>query len=570
MKNRLEYHPLPPELADAGQFNRPLSPAAPSAMPEPTPEMRKRMEQDQIRQEARMPYADLFQSGSASAGGLTMPYRLYVPEDMEPGQKYPMVVFLHGGGERGKDNRKQLLANDGACVWVRGQREKDEPRCFVLAMQCPENRAGWLERHLLVLAAALDDLEKKYPVDTDRVCLTGMSMGGGGCWRMNYMFPNRFSAVAACCSACAIRTDGTIDPKAIAEAAEGFRNKPLWLFHAADDFVVTPESSRCLAAAISAQQQGPEQTFFYTEYPAEYGLNHGCWDLAYENRIMRAWLLQQTIAPAVPGPMPEMDNPPPEFQEKMQRDELEKEARKEYLARFEDREKTVPNLKMKYRLFAPEHRDPEKVYPIVVFLHGIGECGSDNTAQILSYEGAVSWVRAQDAGTIEPCFVLAPQCPLPIPGNRWEDEYLELAAEILTELQAEFPLDENRIYLTGLSLGGFGVWNLNRLHPDRYAALVTCCPAAVQGDMFAPVVDEAGIRACAGALREKPLWMFHAEDDGAVPVETTKRMCSLLQEQGKTDFRVTIYPAEEHWNHGCWEPTYRNTEMQQWLMAQRR
>ena len=289
-----DYRPLPDALNDVGAFAKPMPLPAELPPMELPPEFAAQAAREKAEQQARMAYVDLFQAGEAAYGGLTMPYRLYVPK-LEDGKRYPLVVFLHGGGERGSDNVLPLIANDGALIWVKDQLEGTGEPCFVLAAQCPEEGFGWMEPHLLVCSTALDAVIAAYPVDESRLYLTGMSMGGGGSWRMNYMFPDRFAAVVPMCSAACIGGPGEVDQTGVGLAADAFAGKPLWIFHAADDVVVTPETSRSLVRALEARGQVRDRDFYYTEYPAECGYSHACWAPAYADPTLRRWLFRQTL-----------------------------------------------------------------------------------------------------------------------------------------------------------------------------------------------------------------------------------------------------------------------------------
>lgn len=537
----------------------------------PTPEMQARMARDRQLKEARRPLAEQFSVGTVPCGEITMPYRLYVPEKLEPGKAYPLVLFFHGGGERGNDNSAQLLANEGALSWVRDQMEDPEKACFVLAPQLSAGAEGWLEAQLLAVNAALEAVLAAYPVDENRLYLTGMSLGGAACWYMNFMYPGRFAAATACCPAVG-NTPEQMEPSVCDALASAFVGRNLWLFHAEDDPVVPVGVSRRLVDALTAQGGCRDRDFFYTEYPAEMGLSHGCWEAAYELGLMRRWLLAQDLSlPPMPEHPGKPDEIPPEMREMVAQMERERTERTPYLPRFREGIQTRDGISVRYRLYVPEGLGPEKKYPMIVFLHGIGECGNDNIAPLVASDGGTGWVAAQDRGEIGPCFVLVPQCPNPIPGLRWEEEYLRLVGDALTELAEALPVDEKRVYATGLSLGGYGVWNLVRMFPGRFAAAVTCCPACVAGSMMDNHVDEAGLANCAQALKEIPLWLFHAEDDPAVPVTVTKAMDSRLQSLGRRpggDYHVTIYPAERHYGHACWGPALSSPEMRQWLLSQ--
>lgn len=288
-----DYRPLPPCLAhNCGFHDGPPEGAQPPdgfVLPPNFEEMRKK---EQAAKARRLPLAEQFQAGSLEVEGLTMPYRLYVPQNLTPGKLYPMVIFFHGAGERGIDNLAQLTAYDAAHVWIWDQQDGGEP-CFVLAPQMTGD--GWLESPLLAASRIIDTVTDQYPIDPKRLYLTGMSMGGGACWRMNYMFPHRFAAVVPLCPHCGLNMQGKIDPEAIELVADSFVNKPLWLFHAEDDMVVTVETSRQLTAALEQRGMIRGKDFFYTEYPAACRYNHGCWNIAYADKAMRQWLLQQSL-----------------------------------------------------------------------------------------------------------------------------------------------------------------------------------------------------------------------------------------------------------------------------------
>ena len=571
------YHPLPENLNHGCGFGAASQPPKDVALPEgftPPPGFAEIVKREAVEKEARRLLADKFLSDSAQWNGLTLNYRLYVPNDLEPNQKYPLVMFLHGGGERGSDNEVQLLANDGAVIWVRDQEENPELKCFVLAPQSPAEGPGWLEHHLLTAAKALEDVMGRYPVDEHRLYLTGMSMGGAGCWRINYMFPDLFAAVVPVCSACGMDEEKNIDPQAVDVVAQAFLNKPLWLFHAADDAVVPCNTSRELAKALESKGKKQGEDFYFTEYPAECGYNHGSWGPAYRWTLMRRWLFQQTTLPAAPlGPPEDMDLPfpPMDMEEMFARERAEKETRKTWLSRFEAHACVSPDVTVPYRLFVPEKADGPA--PLVVVLHGIGGCGCDNMGQILDNDGVIDWIKAQEQGLLCPCYIMAPQCPNPIPNLKWEEEYLALVGREIRSLCEAHSIDTHRIYLTGLSLGGYGCWNLNRMFPDLFAAVVPCCPACLKGTMMNNVIDRAGMELCAPSLIDKPVWMFHAEDDMAVPVATTKDMVSLFEAAGKqkdSDFRLTLYPAELGYNHFCWDPAYKTPALFSWLTEQKK
>jgi predicted peptidase len=227
---------------------------------------------------------------------------------------------------------------------------------------------------------------------------------------------------------------------------------------------------------------------------------------------------------------------------------------------------------MAYRLFVPADYDPTRVYPLVFFLHGAGERGSDNEAQLISAQGATVWAKPEEQSK-HPAFVLAPQCPGDADSNKdgWtslmtkgvKEPYavrpeLETAYDLLEHVIGTYSIDRNRIYCTGVSMGAFGAWALAVEHPDVFAAIV----AASGG----------GDPARLPALAKTPVWVFHAVKDPTIPVSFAKTTVKALAGAGGSP-RYTEYPADAYFYpvaHVSWVPAYANTEMRDWLFSQSR
>jgi predicted peptidase len=218
---------------------------------------------------------------------LRLPYRLLVPSDLNSGEKCPLVVLFHGSGERGDDNEKQLL--NGVERFAKPESQAEHP-CFVLVPQCPLYLDGqpimWTgERekvHLLELApepaaplqTALELLfmvEGKYPVDPDRVYITGISMGGFATWEALIRYPQNFAAAIPVCGG------GDVS------FADRIKHIPIWAFHGAEDPVVPVNCSRSMIENL--EQAGGNSR--YTEYP---GVGHNSWDRAYAEAELLSWL----------------------------------------------------------------------------------------------------------------------------------------------------------------------------------------------------------------------------------------------------------------------------------------
>jgi predicted peptidase len=218
-------------------------------------------------------------------------------------------------------------------------------------------------------------------------------------------------------------------------------------------------------------------------------------------------------------------------------------------------------MTLPYRLLIPENYDPKKRYPLVVFLHGAGERGEDNKAQLV--HGVAEFVKPDNRQKY-PCFLIAPQCPT---GKRWAEvdwgaeshtmpkepsEPGRLTLELIAALQKEFPIDAKRLYLTGLSMGGYGTWDLISRRPELFAAAVPVCGG--------------GDEAAAARIAKIPIWVFHGAKDRAVKVDRSRNMVNALKKAGGNP-RYTEYPDV---GHDSWVPAYHDAEMFAWLFAQKK
>lgn len=216
-----------------------------------------------------------------------------------------------------------------------------------------------------------------------------------------------------------------------------------------------------------------------------------------------------------------------------------------------------------YRLFVPRKYEADKKYPLVVFLHGAGGRGRDNKSQLENAE--VLRLIRDDVQAQHPCFLVAPQCPT---GHQWvtvpwglespqrtpekPSRPMRLLLELLDRLDAEFRIDPQRRYATGLSMGGFGTMDLLARRPDYWAAAVAVCG----GDVDARLNEVAKI----------PLWVFHGSADTVVPPARTRHVVEAIRAAGgKPEY--TIYPGV---GHNCWTRAYTDPLLVDWLFAQKR
>ena len=219
----------------------------------------------------------------------TLPYRLFVPKDYSPNKKYPVVLFHHGGGGTGNDNRRNL---EGACVheWILPKAQAKHP-CFIVVPQIPgkdsksskslQAAKEVMRLRIRTIHEILDRLEKEFSIDKSREYVTGLSFGGTCTWLSMIERPNRFAAGVPICAG-----DWLMN-LSISERGKEFAQFPLWIFHGDADKVIPVEDSRKIVNALRAAGGTPK----YTEYP---GVNHYCWDKAYRNPKLIEWLFAQT------------------------------------------------------------------------------------------------------------------------------------------------------------------------------------------------------------------------------------------------------------------------------------
>ena len=198
-----------------------------------------------------------------------------------------------------------------------------------------------------------------------------------------------------------------------------------------------------------------------------------------------------------------------------------------------------------YRLMSSAKTKSGERYPLVVFLHGAGEKGDDNQAQLLGLPEQMA-----EAGWRKrfPCFLLAPQCPTQSYWTNLDDEMIGLIREVM-ERQ---PIDPERVYLTGLSMGGFGCWALAAKEPELFAAVVPICGG--------------GDPASASRLAKIPIWAVHGDADLAVPVEQSRTMIAAIREAGGKPNYTELKGVE----HNSWTQTYRDPNgVLKWMFEQR-
>ena len=209
----------------------------------------------------------------------------------------------------------------------------------------------------------------------------------------------------------------------------------------------------------------------------------------------------------------------------------------------------------------------EKRWPLLVFLHGAGERGSDiwmvakhGPPKLLRPETSAAAnekpedrerCEAATTALAENFIVVSPQCPV---DANWNDDAV---GALIDEIAAKHRVDSRRVYLAGLSMGGFGTWSLGVKFPQRFAAIVPICGGGSIVDALLIAKDRKP------ALLRLGVWAFHGALDPTVPVAQSEAMVAALKKVGATDVQITIYPAAKH---DSWTETFNNPDLYAWLL----
>src|SRR6185295_545800 len=214
--------------------------------------------------------------------------------------------------------------------------------------------------------------------------------------------------------------------------------------------------------------------------------------------------------------------------------------------------KATKTIRADYLLFLPKGYDAnaEKRWPMIFFLHGAGERGTNIWK--VAVHGPPKIVKDKPDF---PFIVVSPQCPA---GQRWDNETL---LALLDDVTKNYRVDKGRVYLTGLSMGGFGTWSLGLAYPERFAAIAPICGG---GD---PLVLLLADSRKVNALKTLPVWAFHGGKDPVVKLEESQRMVDALKKFGTKEVELTVYPDAQH---DSWTETYNNPKLYDWFLQHER
>jgi len=204
----------------------------------------------------------------------------------------------------------------------------------------------------------------------------------------------------------------------------------------------------------------------------------------------------------------------------------------------------VLSADLKYLLYLPkDYNSTGKPFSLIVFLHGAGERG-DNLDQ-LKVHGIP---KIAEADSNFPFVVIAPQCP----AEKWWTYYIEPLKALIDDVKDEYNIDKSRVYLTGLSMGGFCTWSLAAQYPDDFAAIV-------------PICGGGEIRLAMLKRYKMPVWAFHGAKDDVIPIARSQEMVDAIKTAGG-NIKFTIYPELRH---NCWDAAYGDPNLYKWFLEQK-
>jgi predicted peptidase len=201
-------------------------------------------------------------------------------------------------------------------------------------------------------------------------------------------------------------------------------------------------------------------------------------------------------------------------------------------------------LEMDYYLYLPDrYSQNDKPWPLMIFLHGAGERGDDLNK--VKLHGPPKLV---DQGKDFPFVIISPQCP----NDNWWPNLIESVMALIDDTVEKYNIDETRIYLTGMSMGGYGTWAISCSYPQRFAAIAPVCGG--------------GMAFIAENLKNVPVWAFHGAKDQVVLLAESEKMVSAVKKSGG-NAKLTVYAKAEH---DSWTETYNNPKLYEWLLSHRK
>ncbi len=214
-----------------------------------------------------------------------------------------------------------------------------------------------------------------------------------------------------------------------------------------------------------------------------------------------------------------------------------------------------------YVVFVPHSYDGSKPVPVILFLHGAGETKGDKSGKMPVEVGIGPAIRKREKSF--PFLVVIPQAET----RGWQagGPNAQRALAMLDEVMKEYKTDPHRVYLTGLSMGGFGTWSLAAAHPDKWAAIVPIC-GGVRFSKTKDAKDKEAVEKTAEKIKDIPCWCFHGAADPTVPVQMSRDIVEALKKAGGHP-KYTEYPGV---GHNSWDKAYGTDELYTWLLEHKK
>ncbi len=487
---------------------------------------------------AQQPFSTTLQVGQAE---MTVQGLLYLPQDYgrDAQRQWPLIVFLHGAGERGDDPQRLITTSLPQIL-----QERSDLPVVVVSPQLPANE-DWNDK-ASEINALIDWVEQQYTIDAQRIYLTGFSLGAFGTWRAGLDSPDRFAALVPVAGGWAFASDAV--PSNLCDLA----TTPIWVFHGAQDDIVKPAQSEVLVEALRACGSAVRFTLLPGATHADSGV------LPYRDSELYDWLLQQTLPeqhslPSMPQ-SPIGVTTPAAISTPLPGDgSLQPIGQHAYSFTLDvaSAKGITHTATISYLLYLPGAygQDASRQWPLILYLHGSDVWG--NNPEDLTASGLPKLLTS----TLDfPAIVLAPQAPQDVV---WWGAELDLVRALLDHIQATYAIDPKRIYLTGPSMGGFGAWAMVMQSPQRFAAVV---PVAGGWDSARDTVPR---NIC--AVKEVPIWVFHGAQDDIVLPRKAQLLVDALKKCG-VEVRYTLYADANH--RESFARAYDDPELYAWLFEQ--
>lgn len=205
-------------------------------------------------------------------------------------------------------------------------------------------------------------------------------------------------------------------------------------------------------------------------------------------------------------------------------------------------------VSLDYLLHLPKaYKDGSEDFPMILFLHGVGARGRD-----IEKVRNIGLAKALEGKDDFPCIVVSPLCPT---DETWVTIVREVQA-LVDDVMEKYKVDSTRVYLTGLSMGGYGAWHIAEAMPETFAAVAPICGG---------VVSDLGFPQRLNVLKDTPIWTFHGEADQRVPIACTEEAVNFMTSIGG-NVKFTRYPDV---GHNCWDIVYGDDDFYKWLLDQR-